>query len=98
MKLRVMGTVYATRNPVDFENLLVDKPTRTKVIKEGKDDNGRDLLRIDVVAVDNAHAQGFYNQAKAIMTEGKMHIHECLHKEYGEPEDRPCVILEEVEL
>lgn len=96
MKNRVMAEVYETVNPATFDVLLAGKPTLRKTIRLRQDKDGVDYVEIDVVTESDAHMNQFYNQAKALITKGKIHIHECYHEEYGEAVPKPCVITEEV--
>lgn len=96
MKLRVMGEILEPNNPVDFENLLTGKTFKQKKIAQSKKSDGIVVLNLDVVLKDDVDTDKFFKDCKTKVIKGKFHIHQCFHKEFGEPEDRPCVILEEV--
>ncbi len=99
MKYRVTGRLLDVKDKAKHLEVLSGLKLKSSLLELKVDEAGEQVLDVDFVFDSEADAKAYWSEAKrlSLFKKGRVHIHRCTHMEYGESENRPCVLEEVIE-
>jgi hypothetical protein len=99
---RVQG-YFEVQTKAESDTLKVDlaalapitNPDKLDVLGEKSDRKNVETLSVDIVFKDPQEAQDYYNELVKQNKNARVDIHLCTQIEYGDAENKPCVLLQQ---